>query len=68
MTGAYLFGACIFSVIGLAAFVYGKKETRAKPLAVGILLMVFPYFAPSTTVLYVIGVVLTASLFVYREY
>src|SRR3990167_840750 len=41
-----LITAIIFSSIGLAYFVYGKKQCQPVPLVIGILLMVYPYFIP----------------------
>jgi hypothetical protein len=39
-----LFLGIVISSIGLALFVYGKKQARFPQLAVGLALMVFPYF------------------------
>jgi hypothetical protein len=39
-----LFLGIVISSIGLALFVYGKKQARVPQLAVGLALMVFPYF------------------------
>jgi hypothetical protein len=49
------------------AFVYGKKMSSFKPMAIGIALMGFPYFVQNTVVLYSIGAALTISLYVFRD-
>jgi len=39
-----LFLNVVISSVGLALFLYGKKQARIPQLAVGLALMVFPYF------------------------
>jgi hypothetical protein len=58
LVGGFLFGA-----IGFVAFIYGKRNSELKPMMIGIVLMVYPYFIRNTLVLYLIGVVLTAALY-----
>lgn len=60
---ANLFGSIVIGSIGLAAFIYGKKSSAPKPMVLGIALMVYPYFISQTWLLYTIGAVLTAALF-----
>ena len=62
MNASNLFASIIFGSIGLGAFIYGKKQASAKPMVVGILLMVYPYFVSNVTVLWAIGILLTVSL------
>jgi hypothetical protein len=64
---ANLFAALLFGSVGLAAFVYGKKSASWKPMAIGAILMVYPYFIEETWLLYVIGVALCALMFVWRD-
>lgn len=64
---ANLFGALLFGTVGFAAFVYGKKNAGWKPMVLGAGLMVYPYFIEATWLLYVIGVVLTAGLYFWRD-
>ena len=66
-SAAELFTAIIFSTIGLAAFVYGKKSAQGKPMAVGIALMVYPYFISELWLIYAIGLALCAALFLWRD-
>ena len=63
---ADLLGSLLFGVIGFAAFMYGKKSALWKPMTIGLVLMIYPYFIPQTWLLYAIGCALTASLFLFR--
>lgn len=62
-----LVGGLLFGSVGFIAFVYGKKNELLKPLFIGILLMVYPYFLKSTLALYTIGIGLSVSLYFFRE-
>ena len=64
---ANLFAALLFGVIGLAAFLYGKKQAKIGPLVLGLLLMIYPYFISETWILYAIGVAMTGAIFFFRE-
>ena len=64
---ADLFASLLFGIIGLAAFTYGKKTTKWKAMAIGVVLMVFPYWIDETWLLYSIGIALCAALFVFRD-
>ena len=66
MNGALLLWELVFSSIGMAFFIYGRKQQRAVPLVCGIVLMVYPYFVPSTIWLVVIGVALCALPYFVR--
>ncbi|MBI4835248.1 MAG: amino acid transport protein [Planctomycetes bacterium] len=66
MTAADLFGALIFGCVGLSAFMVGKKRSDAKLMLTGFLLMGYPYAMPNTLMLYIVGGVLTLSLFVFK--
>jgi hypothetical protein len=45
-------------------FMYGRRQRRAPHLAVGVLLMVYPYFVSNVALMLVIGVVLVALVYV----
>ena len=66
MDQALLLWGLLFSAIGMGFFIYGRKQTRAVPLVCGLVLMVYPYFVPSTIWLVVIGVVLCAVPYFVR--
>lgn len=63
---SYLFINLIFSCIGFGAWIYGKRQRSGVHLALGAVLMVYPYFVGNVYVLCGIGVALTAALFVFR--
>jgi hypothetical protein len=62
-----LIGGFLFSGIGFVAFVYGKRMERWKPRAIGLVLMIYPFFAGTLWWLYGIGIALTVSLYIFRE-
>ena len=64
---ANLIGGVIFGIIGWSAFMYGKKEKSMRPMVIGVVLMVYPYFVANTFLAYAIGTLLTAALFFWRE-
>ena len=66
MDQALLLWGLLFSSIGMGFFIYGRKQRRAVPLVCGIVLMVYPYFVPSTIWLVVIGVMLCAVPYFVR--
>ncbi len=67
MSWSNLITGGIFSAIGLAALVYGKKQSRIKPMLIGIALMVYPYLITDTMLIVVIGALLTSALFIFRD-
>ena len=67
MSAANIIGGIIFGAVGFVAFVYGKKRASYKPLFLGLILMIYPYFIPSTLWLYIIGGLLTVALFIWRD-
>ncbi len=62
-----LFAPLMFGSVGLGAFVYGKKTSNWKHMAIGAALMAYPYFIDSALLQYSIGIALCASLFVFRD-
>lgn len=61
-----LMGGLLFSVIGMFAFYYGKKNSYWQPMVMGLVLMFYPYFIYETWQVYTVGVALTIGLFVFR--
>lgn len=49
--------------VGVAYFIYGKRQTKFAPLLAGMMLCVYPYFVDSVLLLVVIGAVLMAAPF-----
>ena len=67
MTAADLVADLLFGAIGFVAFVFGRKQGRWKTMALGIVLMAYPYFISDTILNYVIGIVLTICLFMFTD-
>ena len=63
---AWLLWGVVFGSVGLAYFVYGKKQQRFVPLLCGIALIAFPYFVSNTVLLVVVGLVLSAVPYFFR--
>lgn len=63
---ASLLWSVVFGAVGLAYFVYGKKQQMFVPLLCGIGLMVFPYFMSNTIVLVIVGSLLSAIPYLFR--
>jgi hypothetical protein len=66
MTAATLLWGLLFSSIGLAYFIYGRKQRAVVPLICGLALMIYPYFIPNTTALVAIGIALSAVPYFLR--
>lgn len=66
MNESLLLWGLLFSSIGMGFFIYGRKQQRPVPLACGVVLMIYPYFVPSTTWLVAIGVALCAVPYFVR--
>lgn len=65
-TELWLLSGLVSGIIGLAYFVYGKKQSKPVPLLAGLALMVYPYFFDSLRWTIIIGVGLVALPFLYR--
>lgn len=63
---ALLLWGILFSSIGLAFFIYGKKQGRMVPLISGLALMIYPYFVSNTYALVGIGTALVAVPYFVR--
>jgi hypothetical protein len=66
-TPGSIFGAIVFGAIGMGAFVHGKRTRLAKPMIIGVALMVYPYFVSDGTLVFLIGGVLCYLLYLFRE-
>lgn len=54
----------VVSGIGFVAFMYGKKQQRLPQMAVGIVLMVYPYFISNMWLMAAIALVLLLGMYV----
>ena len=64
---ANLIGGLVFGSIGFVAFAYGKRMNLWKLMFLGLALMIYPYFVSSDVILWVAGVVGSASLWFVRD-
>ena len=62
-----ILGGIIFSTIGFAVFIYGKKQVNGKAMILGIILMVYPYLVKSTLAVYGLGILFCGLLYFLRE-
>jgi hypothetical protein len=62
MNGAWLICSLLFSIIGMAVFVYGRRQRMIVPTLIGAALMVYTYFLDSTMAVVAIGVLLLGAL------
>ena len=62
-TPAYLTGAILFSIVGFAAYRYGKKASRGTTKWIGIALMLYPYAVSATWLMYAVGAALCIGLY-----
>jgi hypothetical protein len=65
-TEAVLLWGVVFGSVGLAYFVYGRRQGRFVPLLCGIGLMAFPYFVSNTVLLVVAGLALSVVPYFFR--
>ena len=63
---ASLLWGVVFGAVGLAYFVYGKKQQRFVPLLCGIVLMAFPYFISNAVLLVILGLALSVIPYFFR--
>jgi hypothetical protein len=65
---AYLAGALLFGILGLATYRYGKKAELPAFKWTGVVLMLYPYFIAQTWLLYAVGVFLCLGLYLWHRY
>jgi hypothetical protein len=64
MDSAWFLWSSVISLIGFAVITYGRRQRRAAPTLIGLVLMVYPYFVSSTFALLGIGLLLIGGLIV----
>ena len=60
---AYLFASMCVSGVGYVLFAYGKKQRRFPHMAMGGVLLVYPYFVTNVGIMLLIGAALMALLY-----
>ena len=61
---AYIFGAILFGIAGIAAYRYGKRMGRQRTRWLGVALMLYPYVISNTWLMYGVGALLGAGVYV----
>lgn len=59
---AYIVGAIVFGLVGLWAWRRGRKSERPRTRWLGVALMLYPYGVSNTALLYGVGTLLCAGL------
>ena len=62
-----LLASFVFSTLGLGSFSYGRKLDLWKPRAIGVALMVYPYFIGNVWLLWGIGSGLMVLLWFHHD-
>ena len=58
-TPAYFAGVLLFSIVGLVAWIRGRRRPNRAVKWLGLALMLYPYVVWSTAPLYVVGIALS---------
>jgi hypothetical protein len=61
-TPAYFAGMILFSILGMVAYVAGKRRQKSTTKWLGVALMFYSYVASVTWVLYLVGIALCAAV------
>jgi len=64
---AALFALILFGLIGTVALMYGKRMQEWKPMVIGAVMVIYPYFVSQTWLIYVIGCALCVALYFFRD-
>jgi len=64
---AALFALILFGLIGTVALMYGKRMQEWKPMVIGAVMVIYPYFVSQTWRIYVIGCALCVALYLFRD-
>lgn len=56
----------VFGTIGFGALVYGRKLELWQPVAIGVVMMVYPYFIPGALWSWGIGIALCVLLWIFH--
>ncbi|MDD5629006.1 MAG: hypothetical protein PHU21_08075 [Elusimicrobia bacterium] len=67
MSGWNIVGNLLFSGLGFVALMFGRRQGRFQPMALGAALMLFPYFVSSTALMFAVGTALSAAAFFLRD-
>lgn len=65
--GYNILAGLIFGTIGWGAVSYGRKLDLWKPIAIGLALMIYPYFFSNPWLMWGIGVALLVTLWFHHD-
>ncbi len=68
MDTVWLLWSSLFGLIGMAVFVYGRRQRLVVPTLVGGALMVYPYFVSNTVALVSVGVLLIGGWIIGQRF
>ena len=57
-----LLASLFIGLVGTACFVYGRRQGRLPPMAVGAAMVIYPYFVPNVLVMVAVAVALLVAL------
>lgn len=66
-TPSALFANLLFSLIGMAVLMYGKRTANFADIGIGLTLMGYTWFVSETWLLYAIGIALCAAVYWFRD-
>ncbi len=58
----------LFSLIGMGAFVYGRRTNRIGMILGGAVLSVFPYFVGNPVVIVLVGIAIIVGMYFFPEW
>ena len=62
-----LFSGLLIGLVGMALFIYGKKQADWPSLGVGVVLCIFPYFIAAVWLMWLIAGACIGGLFLLRR-
>lgn len=64
LDGNSILASLLIGLVGTACFMYGRRQGRLPPMAVGAALVIYPYFVPNVALMVGIAVALLVALWV----
>jgi hypothetical protein len=62
LDGNSILASLLIGLVGSGCFMYGRRQGRVPPMAVGAALVIYPYFVPNVGVMVAIAVALLVVL------
>ena len=67
MSVGNIVAAVLFSCVGFVALTYGKKNAEPRAMGLGVALMSYSYFVTNVYMNWLVGIVLTAALVLWKD-